>query len=519
MLAHDALVGIGVAGIALVGADDAGELGRAAVRRTGHHRRDRGSQCAATLGVVGQAHGHEERAEVGVADAQLAVVARGAPDRLGREVGEADRDVHGRDDELHRATEALGIECAVLLEELQQVERGEVARRVVEAHVFGARVGRGDAAGLGVGVPVVDRVVVLDARISACPRRLAHRAEQRLGVDRLDDLTGLAAAQAELGALLHGAHELIGDAHGVVGVLVLHGGNVSTAQIHVEAGIAQGADLVFLAHLGLDELLDVGVVDVKHDHLGRAARGTTGLDGARGRIGATHERHRAGGRAAGGQQLLGRADAREVEASAGATLEDQALLAVPVEDRVHGVVDGEDEAGRDLLRGRRADVEPHGRVEAEHLVQQHVGELVLEDLRVLRCREVAVLAAGLRVGEHHPIDELAKTRLPRVAAHGATEVLGRHDRRCVDAPEVGELDTPLLEHRLAGLPVGLDDVATFPRDLVVRVNAGRGVEALQGEAGARAGGHGTVGDLGHAGVSSGWCGQGGTDRDRVNGLG
>ena len=261
------------------------------------------------------------------------------------------------------------------------------------------------------------------------------------------------------------------------------------------------------------------MVDVEHHHLGRAARGATGLDGARRRVGTAHERHRSGGRATGGQQLLGGADAREIEARTRTALEDQAFLAVPVEDRVHGVVDGEDEAGRDLLRCRRANVEPHGRVEAEHLVQQHVGELVLEDLRVLRCREVAVFTPRLRVGEHHSIDELTKAGLPRVAAHGAAEVLGRHDRRRIDAPEVGELHAPLLKHRLAGLPVGLDDIATFPRDLVIGVNAGGGVKALQGEAGARAGGHGTIADLGHAGVSSGWCGQGGADRDRVSGLG
>ena len=46
-----------------------------------------------------------------------------------------------------------------------------------------------------------------------------------------------------------------------------------------------------------------------------------------------------------GEQLLGGADAGEVEAGAGAALEDEALLLVPVQDRVHRVVDGEDEAG------------------------------------------------------------------------------------------------------------------------------------------------------------------------------
>ena len=88
--------------------------------------------------------------------------------------------------------------------------------------------------------------------------------------------------------------------------------------------------------------------------------------------------------AAGGEQLLGGADAGEVEAGAGAALEDEALFLVPVQDRVHRVVDGEDEAGRDLLRRRGADVEPDGAVEREVLVHEQPGELVLEDLGVGR---------------------------------------------------------------------------------------------------------------------------------------
>ena len=114
------------------------------------------------------------------------------------------------------------VEGVVVLEELQQVERREVARGVVERHVLRARVGRGDPAGLGVGVPVVDRVVVLQARVGALPRGLAILREQLAGVDRLDDLAGLAGAQPERRAVLDRAHELVADADGVVGVLVLH---------------------------------------------------------------------------------------------------------------------------------------------------------------------------------------------------------------------------------------------------------------------------------------------------------
>ena len=180
------------------GADDAGQLGRAAVGGAGHQRGDRRRQGLAAARVVGVAGGHEQRAEVGVADAQLAVGAGGLADRLGREVGEADGDVHRRDDQLDGLHEVLRVERAVVLEELHEVQRGQVARAVVEAHVLRARVGRVDAAGLGVGVPVVDRVVVLDARVGALPRGLGDLAEQRLGVDGLDDRAVHAGAQPEV---------------------------------------------------------------------------------------------------------------------------------------------------------------------------------------------------------------------------------------------------------------------------------------------------------------------------------
>ena len=231
-----------------------------------------------------------------------------------------------------------------------------------------------------------------------------------------------------------------------------------------------------------DELLDVGVVDVEHDHLGRTTRGAAGLDGAGRGVGAAHEGDRAARRTAAGEQLLGRADPGEVEAGAGAALEDEALLLVPVEDGVHRVVDAEDEAGADLLRRRRTDVEPDRGVEREVLVDQQPGHLVLEGLGVGRGREVPVVDTRLGVGLHDPVDQLLEAPLAYVGADRAAEVLGGDDRGGVDAPEVGELHAALLEDRLAGLPVLLDDVAALPGELVVGVGAGRAEDTLDGQA-------------------------------------
>ena len=58
-----------------------------------------------------------------------------------------------------------------------------------------------------------------------------------------------------------------------------------------------------------------------------------------------------------------------------------ALLAVPVEDRVHRVVDGEDEARAGLLRhAGDADVEPHRAVERRPLGDEDVLQLGVERL-------------------------------------------------------------------------------------------------------------------------------------------
>ncbi len=138
MLAHDPLVSRSIARVAVVRADDAGQLGRAPVRRAGHQRRDRRGQGPAAVRVVRVAGRHQQRAEVRITDTELPVRLGDLGDLLRREVGEADRDVHRRDHELDRLDEPLRVECAVLPEKLQEVERGEIARRIVQRHVFRA---------------------------------------------------------------------------------------------------------------------------------------------------------------------------------------------------------------------------------------------------------------------------------------------------------------------------------------------------------------------------------------------
>ncbi len=107
-----------------------------------------------------------------------------------------------------------------------------------------------------------------------------------------------------------------------------------------------------------------------------------------------------------------------------------------------------------------------------------MGQLVLEDLGVVRGGEVAVLLTGGAVGEHHAVDDLLEAPLALRGADGAAEVLGGDDVHRVHRPGVGELDAALLEVDRAVTPVGHDDVAARPGHLVVGVHSRSGVDAI-----------------------------------------
>ena len=275
-------------------------------------------------------------------------------------------------------------------------------------------------------------------------------------------------------------HEVVGDPHRVVGVLVLDRGEALTVDRHVEAGVAQRGRLVLLFGLAPDEVLDVRVVDVEDDHLRRAPGLAARLDRARPGVGAAHEADRAGGEAALREVLDRAADVREVDPRAGAAAEDHPLLGVPVEDRLHRVVDAQDEAGGALRLLLEADVEPDRRVEGRLLVQQDRGQLHLEGVGVLLGGEVAALAApaGDRPGD--AADHLFDRALALGAAEPAAEVLLGDDVGRVLGPGLGELDAALLEGGL--LRVADHGIADLPLDLVERMHAGRRKATLHGEA-------------------------------------
>src|SRR6185312_2383815 len=78
-----------------------------------------------------------------------------------------DDDLLRQEDDVHGVLEGLDVEGAVAAAELHEVQRRQVAGRVVDVHVLAARVGRVDAPRHRAGVPLVDHRVVLRAGIGS----------------------------------------------------------------------------------------------------------------------------------------------------------------------------------------------------------------------------------------------------------------------------------------------------------------------------------------------------------------
>ena len=127
-------------------------------------------------------------------------------------------------------------------------------------------------AGLRAGVPVVDGGVELHARVAADPRAFGDPLHQ---VARLVGLHHRAVGhrlRLPLAIVQHRAHEVVGHAHAVVGVLEEHRPVGHAGERAVVAGVDERPRLLLFLDLAVDEVDDVGMLGVEDHHLRRAAR-------------------------------------------------------------------------------------------------------------------------------------------------------------------------------------------------------------------------------------------------------
>ncbi len=115
--------------------------------------------------------------------------------------------------------EFLDVKIAVFLAERHEVQRGQIARRIVEEHVFRARIRGANFPACRTGVPVVDGRMELDAGISASPCRVANRFPQLSCVDRLGNLAVGTLDQIPVSAGFDRLKKLVRDPNRVVGIL------------------------------------------------------------------------------------------------------------------------------------------------------------------------------------------------------------------------------------------------------------------------------------------------------------
>ena len=229
-----------------------------------------------------------------------------------------DQNLLGNEEDPAGRGKPLDVEHAVGLAELHQVDAGQVASRVVQEHVFGARVAGVDPARVGAGVPAVDRRVVLHAGIATLPGALAHPLHHVAGLHARASLRRVGYPAGGPGVVaIGGLHEVVGESHGEVCVLE----EDRAVGLAVEVGVVtplfdEHAGLVLLLRLALDEFHDVGMRHLQRLHLGGAAGLAAALHHRGHLIVNPHEGERAGGLAAAGELLPLTAERGEVGAGA-----------------------------------------------------------------------------------------------------------------------------------------------------------------------------------------------------------
>ena len=101
---------------------------------------------------------------------------------------------------------------------------------------------------------------------------------------------------------------------------------------------------------------------------------------------------------------------------------------------------------------------------------------MFENLSVIGGGDVAVIQAGLRVGQDHQIDQLIEAPLARIGPNRTAKVLLRHERRSIHRPEDGEPHTAVCEDGLLGRTAG-----ERHRELVLQLRPAVQVAVLLGE--------------------------------------
>ena len=104
-------------------------------------------------------------------------------------------------------------------------------------------------------------------------------------------------------------------------------------------------------------------------------------------------------------------------------------------------------------------------------MQKHVGKFVFKDFGILVRAEVTIVTTSFGVGKDNPINELLQTPFAVFGTQGPAKIFRGDDCRRIHTPKIGVFNTTLLEDYFTSFPVVLNDVASLPTYVVIRVDA------------------------------------------------
>ncbi len=115
-----------------------GDLRALLIGVTGHDGGDRSRERTAFIRIIRQAVAHAQRTEIRKAKPERAEDMGILGDLLGRITRVVHQNFLRSDENTHRRLETGDVELAVLRLELHQVQRGQIARGIVDEHIFAA---------------------------------------------------------------------------------------------------------------------------------------------------------------------------------------------------------------------------------------------------------------------------------------------------------------------------------------------------------------------------------------------
>ena len=255
------------------------------IRAASQNCAESSANCATFIAVVRRSRLHQHGAEICITQSKRAILPGEFGDFLRRETCHQHRNFQHHRPEVNCVLVARNIEVSrARIIELQQIDRRQIARRVVEEHVFTARIARIDSSAFWAGVPSVDCRIELDARIRTVPCGFVDLSPKFARIERLRNFAISATNEIPISVGVYGVHELVAESDGVVGILTADGVIRFSVEVIIQFqaesirncmlrftqllhSFDQGGNLDFFADLPIHKRFDIWMVNIEAAHL------------------------------------------------------------------------------------------------------------------------------------------------------------------------------------------------------------------------------------------------------------